>query len=76
MINVQNICKGFIEKLIIEVKKPENMNTVNENILDPIIMFLQNKLLPYTYCVLTIIIILLLVTIINFVLILKMYFKL
>ena len=58
MINVQNICKGFIEKLIIEAKKPENMKTVNENILDPVIMFLQNKLLPYTYCVLTIIIIL------------------
>ena len=44
------LCKlteELLEKIINEVKKPENMSKIHNNIIDPLIHYTFDKLYPY-----------------------------
>ena len=44
------LCKvtnDVLEKLINEIKKPENMSKIHNNIIDPLIHYTFDKLYPY-----------------------------
>lgn len=44
------ICKltnELLEKIIVEIRKPENMSKIHINIIDPLIHYTFEKLYPY-----------------------------
>jgi hypothetical protein len=45
--NISNFITDFIDKFIIEVKKEENINKLEKNLIDPLIHYTFKKLYPY-----------------------------
>ena len=41
------ICLEIIDKCICEIKEEHNMNKIKQNILDPCVSYMLNKLYPY-----------------------------
>lgn len=44
---VQKIVRELVEKICLEVQKPENKNTFQIHVLDPIIQYALGRLYPY-----------------------------
>jgi len=44
---VKKITNKIIDKFIIEIKQPENMNKLKEHILNPLIKYTYQQLYPY-----------------------------
>ena len=44
---LSKLTNELLEKIIIEVRKPENMTKIHVNIIDPLIHYTFDKLYPY-----------------------------
>ena len=44
---VKKITNKIIDKFIVEIKQPENMNKLKEHILNPLIKYTYQQLYPY-----------------------------
>jgi hypothetical protein len=44
---VKKITNKIIDKFIVEIKQPENMNKLKEQILNPLIKYTYQQLYPY-----------------------------
>ena len=44
---IKKLTNELLDKFIIELKKPENVNKVQVNIVDPVINYTFHKLYPY-----------------------------
>ena len=44
---ISKLSKDLLEKVIIEIRKPENMSKIHINIIDPLIHYTFDKLYPY-----------------------------
>jgi hypothetical protein len=69
---IEKVLKDFIEKLIFEIKKEENQNKLEDELLNPLFIKYSNKLYPYLnillylYCLNLFLIILIIILIIMF----------
>lgn len=63
---IENLVKNLLDKLILEIKKEENQQKIEFEILTPVLMYYKNKLYPY-------IILLLLLYIINLIIIILFF---
>ena len=55
---LQTLTNEFLDKILIEIKKNENMNKIHNNIIDPLVNYTFKKIHPY---ILTLFIILILI---------------
>ena len=44
---VSKFVTNIIDKLLIEIRKKENINKLEKNLIDPLIQYTFNKLYPY-----------------------------
>lgn len=44
---ISSFVSDILDKLILEVKKKENINKLEKNLIDPLIHYTFNKLYPY-----------------------------
>lgn len=44
---IEKLTKQLINKLIVEFKKEENKNKLNEELFNPVLKLLTNKIYPY-----------------------------
>jgi hypothetical protein len=44
---LEKITKNFINRIILEIKKPDNKKKLEENIINPIFSNLTDKIYPY-----------------------------
>ena len=63
---IENLVKNLLDKLILEIKKEENQQKIEFEILNPVLIYYKNKLYPY-------IILLLLLYIINLIIIILFF---
>ena len=66
---INKIIKEFINKLIVEINKPDNKKIINDEIMIPLLTDFINKLYPYILFVFTIFILNLILIIIILILI-------
>ena len=45
--NLKNLTNKFLEKIISEIKRDENMNKIHNNIIDPLVNYTFKKIHPY-----------------------------
>lgn len=60
---IENFTTDILDKIVIEIKKKKNLEKINNNIIEPMIYYLLQKIYPY------IIFLVILITIIIFLLI-------
>lgn len=61
----------FIEKIVKEIKKKENMDKIHGNIIDPLIEYTYKKIYPYILILFSILILIFLIIVIILLLILR-----
>ena len=73
---LKNITVQLLEKLINEIKQPDNMSKIKINIVDPLIGYTYNKLYPYMYAMIILFLLTFILAILIFMLLLKISLKL
>ena len=73
---LKNITVQLLEKLINEIKQPDNMSKIKINIVDPLIGYTYNKLYPYIYAMIILFLLTFILAILIFMLLLKISLKL
>lgn len=66
---MEKIIKNFIEKILVEIKKEENQNKIELELVNPILIKYTNKIYPYFTLLLFLYCLNLLLMIINLILI-------
>jgi hypothetical protein len=51
---IDKITKDFLNKIIIEINKPDNKNNINNKIINPLFLCLLDKIYPYALCLFSI----------------------
>ena len=54
---IEKFTNEILEKIIIEIKKKENLEKINDNIVEPMIYYLLKKIYPYIIFLVVLIII-------------------
>lgn len=69
---LKKVTVKLIEKVIEELKQPENMKKIKLEIMDPLIVYSYNKLYPYFYFLLILFLLIFILALLIFLLLLKM----
>lgn len=72
---IKDLTKKLIEKFSVEIKEPENMTKIKDNFIDPLIIYTTLKLYPYFLIIVILFLIVSIFSLINFLLLLKIYYK-
>lgn len=72
---IKDLTKKLIEKFSLEIKEPENMTKIKDNFIDPLIIYTTLKLYPYFLIIVILFLIVSIFSLINFLLLLKIYYK-
>ena len=75
MIDLIDICKGFIEKLVKDTKDSDNLDIVNNNIVDPLKKYFYENTKNYIYIFIIIILFLVIISILNLMIVIKIYIQ-
>jgi hypothetical protein len=65
------LTSDFLNKIIQEIRKKENMEKIHGNIIDPLIEYTYNKIYPYILVLFSILILIFLIIVIILLLILR-----
>lgn len=68
---LKNISKDMMEYFYNEINKPDNVKHIQTEILDPIIVYISNKLFPYFLIIVILFVIISLMSILNFCILFK-----
>ena len=68
---IKNISKNLVEYFYAEMNKPDNVKQIQNEILDPIIVYISNKLFPYFIIIIILFVIISLMSILNFCILFK-----
>jgi hypothetical protein len=60
---ISKLTSEILEKILEEVKKPENITKVHNNVIDPLISYSFNRLYPYIFVAASIFILILVLAI-------------
>ncbi len=63
---LKNISKDIVEYFYSEINKPDNVKQIQNEILDPIIVYISNKLFPYFIIIIILFVVISLMSILNF----------
>jgi len=69
----QAIGSELLEKCIIEIKKQENMDKIHNNVLDPLIDYILQRLYPYIMVTCIMFILMLIFLILVFIMVFRSY---
>ena len=69
----QAIGSELLEKCIIEIKKQENMDKIHNNVLDPLIDYILERLYPYIMVTCIMFILMLIFLILVFIMVFRSY---
>lgn len=72
---IKDLTKQLVEKFTNELKQPYNFEKLRKNILDPIVIYVTLKLYPYFLIVILFFSVLLLISICNLILLVKIVFR-
>jgi type II secretory pathway component PulF len=65
------LTSDFLNKIIKEVRKKENMDKIHGNIIDPLIEYTYNKIYPYILVLFSILVLIFLIIVVILLLILR-----
>lgn len=72
---IKDLTKQLVEKFTNELKQPYNFEKLRKNILDPIVIYVSLKLYPYFVIIVLFFAVLLLISIANLILLVKLLFR-
>lgn len=72
---IKDLTKQLVEKFTNELKQPYNFEKLRKNILDPIVIYVSLKLYPYFMIIILFFSVLLLISVANLILIVKLLFR-
>lgn len=68
---LKGVSKDIIERFYTEIGKSENVKKFQGEVLDPIIIYISNKLFPYFIIIIILFVVISLMSILNFCILLK-----
>lgn len=68
---IKNFSKNVIDHFYDELNKPDNVKKIQNDVLDPIIIYISNKLFPYFIIIIILFVIISLMSVLNFCILLK-----
>lgn len=72
---IKDLTKQLVEKFTNELKQPYNFEKLRKNILDPIVIYVSLKLYPYFVIIVLFFSVLLLISVANLILLVKLLFR-
>lgn len=72
---IKDLTKQLVEKFTNELKQPYNFEKLRKNILDPVVFYVSLKLYPYFMIIILFFSVLLLISVANLILIVKLLFR-
>lgn len=72
---IKDLTKQLVEKFTNELKQPYNFEKLRKNILDPIVIYVSLKLYPYFMIIVLFFAVLLLISVANLILIVKILLR-
>lgn len=72
---IKDLTKQLVEKFTNELKQPYNFEKLRKNILDPIVIYVSLKLYPYFMIIILFFSVLLLISVANLILLVKLLFR-
>ena len=72
---IKDLTKQLVEKFTNELKQPYNFEKIRKNIIEPIVVYISVKLYPYFLVIVLLFTSLLLLSVINIVLVVKLLLR-
>ena len=72
---IKDLTKQLVEKFTNELKQPYNFEKLRKNILDPVVIYVSLKLYPYFVIIVLFFSVLLLISVANLILLVKILFR-
>ena len=70
---ISELTKKLIEKFSVELKEPNNFNKIKQNFLNPLIHHITIELYPYFLFILILFLLISIISLINFVILIKIF---
>ena len=72
---IKDLTKQLVEKFTYELKQPYNFEKLRKNIIEPIVVYISVKLYPYFLVIVLLFTSLLLLSVVNLVLVIKLLLR-
>jgi|TARA_B100001093_G_C26416343_1_gene837807 hypothetical protein len=70
---IKELTQKLLEKVIIEIKKTENISRLQSNIINPVVFYAYSKLYPYFLTVIILFVVILIISLMNLVILMKIF---